>query len=370
MHPMKQAASQCSFYHFWSVSLIPALPLPVLPIKAIMERICELCLAWQMEREAPTKFTLLKKLCGKITTRVSSASFLDSRPSLVMFEILLGERYNMCIYIYTYSIYPYIPPRKKHVYTLQGTNISHPWEKENHLQNMDGNMLVPRYTSVSFSLAGPQPPTVFAALRPIEVAIFDLDLDHLPATKKSREMMGNVAFYQLRTVFLWNDYMTIIWLWYIMNSLRDAANSNNVRMGKTLGIVLDAKWWNLSPKIETNSIFSSNILLVEEILHQLISSLSHHLQGFIHLSVVFSPDFWTINSILLVSKGLSEVYNFQTLRLMSHKDGIASNLLAHSWQQNDVKTVDREGVHVQCDPNHPPQGRHVWIWWLQYISCN
>ena len=73
MHPMKQAASQCSFYHFWSVSLIPALPLPVLPINAIMERICELCLAWQMEREAPTKFTLLKNLSGKITTRVSAA---------------------------------------------------------------------------------------------------------------------------------------------------------------------------------------------------------------------------------------------------------------------------------------------------------
>ena len=55
-----------------------------------------------------------------------------------------------------------------------------------------------------------------------------------------------------------------------MNSLRDAANSKNVRMGKTLGIVPDATWWNLSRKIVKNSIFSSNILLVEEILHQLM----------------------------------------------------------------------------------------------------
>jgi len=47
---------------------------------------------------------------------------------------------------------------------------------------------------MSFSLAGARPPTVFAALRPIEVAIFDLYLDHLPATNNSREMTGNVAF--------------------------------------------------------------------------------------------------------------------------------------------------------------------------------
>ena len=117
------------------------MPLPVLAVNAIMERICELCLAWQTEREAPTKFTLLKKLSGKITTRVSSASFLDSRPSLVMFEILLGERYNVYIYIYTIytcTVYTRIyPPRKKQVYTLQGTNISHPLKKpEHHLQNL------------------------------------------------------------------------------------------------------------------------------------------------------------------------------------------------------------------------------------------
>ena len=42
---------------------------------------------------------------------------------------------------------------------------------------------------------------------------------------------------------------------------------------------------------------ASPILLMEEILHQLIGSLSHYLQGFysfIHPRWVFSPDFWTI----------------------------------------------------------------------------
>ncbi len=38
----------------------------------------------------------------------------------------------------------------------------------------------------------------------------------------------------------------------------------------------------------------ANILLMAEILHQLIGSLSHHFWGFIHPRW-WSPDFWTIN---------------------------------------------------------------------------